>query len=252
VSSTQVAALVRVFDGAHTSTGERVYSPWAWDAGIGGKLGQGFNQGWRVWKIGGFAAPANSAINVTLGATALSTIFVTPPVAVPATGGRQVPFVLGFDIDSAPRLLSATTTTYRESSLQFMKADSSDLSAFKRRGGRLVVAHGVSDPVFSLLDTAEWWKSVDRAEGGRANQFVRFFPVPGMNHCGGGPSTDQFDAFGALERWVEQGSAPERIVATAREGTPWPGRTRPLCPFPLQARYTGSGSIEQAENFACR
>jgi len=136
--------------------------------------------------------------------------------------------------------------------LEFMKADSSDLSAFKRHGGRLVVAHGVSDPVFSVLDTVDWWSSVDRAEGGRAKEFARFFPVPGMNHCAGGPATDQFDAFGALVRWVEQGTAPDSIVATARDGTPWPGRTRPLCPYPLQARYSGTGSIEKAENFVCR
>jgi poly(3-hydroxybutyrate) depolymerase len=251
LSRAQVAALVRVFDGARTSTGERVYTPWAWDAGIGGKLGAAFNQGWRVWKMGAFNAPANSAINVTLGATALSTIFITPPVPV-QTGPAAVAFALGFDIDSAPRLLAATTSTYRESALEFMKADSSDLSAFKRHGGRLVVAHGVSDPVFSVLDTVDWWSSVDRAEGGRAKEFARFFPVPGMNHCAGGPATDQFDAFGALVRWVEQGTAPDSIVATARDGTPWPGRTRPLCPYPLQARYSGTGSIEKAENFVCR
>ena len=76
--------------------------------------------------------------------------------------------------------------------------------------------------------------------------------MPGMNHCFGGPSTDQFDAFAALVSWVENGSAPDRIVATARMTTPWPGRTRPLCPYPSQARYTGSGSVEDAANFVCR
>ena len=73
-----------------------------------------------------------------------------------------------------------------------------------------------------------------------------------MNHCAGGPSTDQFDAFGALVNWVEKDVAPDRIVATARMGTPWPGRTRPLCAYPQRAVYKGSGSIDEAASFACR
>ena len=133
-----------------------------------------------------------------------------------------------------------------------MRADSTDLTAFKARGGKLIIAHGVSDPVFSIIDTVDWWKDLDAVNGGRASEFVRLFAVPGMNHCAGGPSTDQFDAFGALVDWVEQGSAPDRIVATARVTTPWPGRTRPLCAYPRQARYTGSGSVEDAGNFVCR
>src|SRR5258708_37053146 len=136
-----------------------------------------------------------------------------------------------------------------------MKADSTDLSAFKARGGKLVIAHGVSDPVFSILDTIDWWNALNKANGGRAAEFARLFPVPGMNHCAGGPSTDRFDAFGALVNWVEKGVAPDRIAATARMGTPWPGRTRPLCAYPAQARYVparGTGSIEDADNFACQ
>jgi len=76
--------------------------------------------------------------------------------------------------------------------------------------------------------------------------------VPGMNHCAGGPATDRYDAFGALVSWVDGGSAPERIVAAAGPATPWPGRTRPLCAYPKQARYMGTGSIEDAANFSCQ
>jgi feruloyl esterase len=133
-----------------------------------------------------------------------------------------------------------------------MKADSTDLSKFRQRGSKLVIVHGVSDPVFSILDTVEWWNQVNASNGGRAAEFVRMFAVPGMNHCAGGPSTDQFDAFGALVNWVEKGVAPDRIVATARMSTPWPGRTRPLCPYPKVAHYKGAGSIEDAENFVCQ
>jgi hypothetical protein len=251
LSRAQVTALETVFDGARTSTSVAVYSGWAWDAGIGGKIGTIYNQGWRSWKLGAYGAPANSAINLTLGAGALSGIFATPPVPTPSTGGPAA-YALGIEIDGAFRALSTTSGAYRTASLDFMKADSTDLSVFRNRGGKLLIAHGVSDPIFSILDTINWWKDVDRVNGGRADRFVRLFAVPGMNHCAGGPSTDQFDAFGALVGWVEQGSAPDRIVATARSATPWPGRTRPLCAYPKQARYTGHGSIEDADSFACR
>src|SRR5207344_39991 len=100
---------------------------------------------------------------------------------------------------------------FNQSSLEFMKADSTDLSAFKGRAGKLVIAQGVSDPVFSILDTIAWWEALNKANGGAAGQFVRLFAVPGMNHCAGGPATDQFDAFGALVNWVEKGVAPDQI-----------------------------------------
>ncbi|HEX5430919.1 MAG TPA: tannase/feruloyl esterase family alpha/beta hydrolase, partial [Bryobacteraceae bacterium] len=64
--------------------------------------------------------------------------------------------------------------------------------------------------------------------------------------------TDRFDAFTALVNWVEKGEAPKQIEAAAGPASPWPGRTRPLCPYPQQARYSGSGSIEDAKNFSCR
>jgi len=252
LTTEQIAALRKVFGGARTSTGSPIYAPWAWDAGISSKVGAAYNQGWRSWKLGGYNEPGNTAINLTLGARALPHLFVTPPVPTPATGGAPAAYSLAFRMDDAPQALSNTTDTYQESSLEFMKADSTDLSAFKARGGKLVLVHGVSDPVFSILDTIAWWKDLDRINAGRASDVVRLFAVPGMNHCTGGPSTDQFDAFGALVNWVEKGTAPERIVAMARTPTPWPGRTRPLCAYPRQARYNGSGSIEDAANFTCQ
>src|SRR5690606_283341 len=111
--------------------------------------------------------------------------------------------------------------------------------------------HGVSDPVFSVNDTVAWYREVDRLNAGEAASFVRVFAVPGMAHCAGGPATDQFDAFEALVAWVEQGSPPDRILATAGPNTPWPGRSRPLCPYPQVARYTGEGSLEEAASFRC-
>jgi Tannase and feruloyl esterase len=73
-----------------------------------------------------------------------------------------------------------------------------------------------------------------------------------MGHCGGGPATDNFNAFAALQEWVERGHAPDLILASANPMSPWPHRTRPLCPYPSTARYRGNGDIESAENFVCR
>jgi hypothetical protein len=252
LSSAQVNALKKVFGGARTSKGEAVYAAWAWDAGVGGKTGAAYNMGWRIWKLGPYGAPANAAINLTLGASALPSIFVTPPVAVPMAGGGAAAYALAFDVNQYRAALDNRADEFNQSSLEFMKADSTDLSAFKGRGGKLVIAQGVSDPVFSILDTIAWWDALNNANGGRAGDFTRLFAVPGMNHCAGGPATDQFDAFGALVSWVERGVAPDEIIATAGAGTPWPGRTRPLCPYPAQARFKGIGNLETADSFVCQ
>jgi feruloyl esterase len=116
----------------------------------------------------------------------------------------------------------------------------------------LLVPQGVSDPVFSINDTLAWYRDLDRRTGGQADTFARVFPVPGMNHCGGGPATDHFDAFASLVGWVEHQQPPDRIIARAGTHTPWPDRERPLCPYPKVARYKGSGNIERADNFDCR
>lgn len=245
LTADQVSAFERAIGGAKNSKGESLYSDWAWDVGIG-------NPGWRIWKLGMFAAPVNNSINATLGAGALSAIFTTPPTPVASTGAAPMDYVMNFSFDTdAPRIF-AENGTFTKSAWDFMLASSTDLSAFHKHGGRLLITHGVSDPVFSVNDTISWLNEVDKKNKGKASEFVRFFAVPGMNHCGGGPSTDRYDAFGALVAWVENKTPPERIVATAGPMTPWPTRTRPLCRYPAWPHYKGSGSIEDAANFVCR
>jgi poly(3-hydroxybutyrate) depolymerase len=251
LSAAQVTALQKMFGPTKNSKGDLLYSDWPWDRGIGGKVAENFNQGWRVWKMGAYDSPANSAIIVGLGGGAVSAIFTTPPTPIASTGPGFVANILSIDFDRDAAKVNMRTSEYTQSALEFMKANSTDLSAFKNRAGKLIIVHGVSDPTFSINDTINWWTEVNRLNNSAADQFVRLFAVPGMNHCSGGPATDQFDAFTALVDWVEKGSAPDRIVATAGNATPWPGRTRPLCPFPTQSRYKGSGSIEEAGNFVC-
>ena len=160
--------------------------------------------------------------------------------------------LLAVNLDRDAAKLDAETPLYPVSVTSYFMANSTDLSRFKAHNGKLLIVHGVSDPIFSAKDTIRWYEKLNQVNQGNAAGFVRLFLVPGMNHCQGGPSTDQFDAFTALVNWTEKSQAPDRIIATAGAATPWPGRTRPLCTWPKQARYQGSGSIEDAANFTCQ
>ena len=252
LSADQVATLLRVFAGPRNARGEALYSDWAWDAGIGGRVGDRYHQGWRVWKIGGFPPSTVPALNVVLGGPSLSALFTTPPTPLRNDPRAMLGYLLGFDMDRDAPKIFARGGPFTESAWEEVGAKRTDLSAFRRRGGKLIVPHGMSDPVFSAHDTMRWWDEVNAASGGRAAAFVRVFPVPGMTHCGGGPATDQYDCLAAVVDWVERDTPPDRILARASAATPWAGRTRPLCPYPTVARYAGAGSVDSASSFVCR
>jgi hypothetical protein len=238
----QVAVLIKVFGGPKDSKGRSLYSGWAWDGGVAAP-------GWRFWTLGLSQAPM-PAFNVSLGMGSLAAVFTTPPRAL-NDDQAKMDFAMAFDFDRDAARIYQVHPPFERSSWEDVSARSVDLKAFRARGGRLIVPHGVSDPVFSINDTLAWYRAVDAASGGRATDFVRVFPVPGMNHCGGGPATDDFDAFSALVDWVEQGRAPDEIAAKAGRDTPWPDRTRPLCPYPAIAVYRGRGDSEDRRNFFC-
>jgi pimeloyl-ACP methyl ester carboxylesterase len=135
-----------------------------------------------------------------------------------------------------------------------MVGDSSawtNLSTFRGRGGRLIFAHGVSDPWFSARESVRYYEALgrDNAEA-PLRDWSRLFLVPGMGHCGGGSRTlDQFDLLTAVVDWVEAARAPDRVIAT---GKSVPGESRPLCPFPQYAHYDGSGDARDAAHYRCR
>ncbi|HEY1230804.1 MAG TPA: tannase/feruloyl esterase family alpha/beta hydrolase, partial [Ramlibacter sp.] len=150
-------------------------------------------------------------------------------------------------------------------SLSFMTPPNpTDLSRLKKRGAKAMVYHGTSDPIFSSDDTRRWYEELTAANGGDATNFARYYQVPGMNHCSGGPATDQFDMLTPLVAWVEKGQAPESVVASARGAgnaggvnadvpADWAAdRKRPLCAYPKVARYKGTGSLDAAESFSCQ
>lgn len=126
------------------------------------------------------------------------------------------------------------------------------LSSFAGRGAKHIFYHGVSDPWFSAMDTVEYYQNMAAANGGlqTVDKWSRVFLVPGMGHCQGGQQTlDSFDMLDPLVNWVENGVAPDEVVAS---GASMPGVSRPLCPYPQHAHYSGNGDINDAANFSCR
>ena len=143
-------------------------------------------------------------------------------------------------------------------------ATSPDLRAFRRRGSKLIMTQGWADPLNPPTYPIEYMARVTafleadsvrrHARPPATDSFFRLFMAPGMGHCGFGPGPNDFDAVAALDRWVVDHVAPERIVA-AKHKTDDPResvvRTRPLCPYPLVAHWRGTGSTDEAENFKC-
>jgi len=133
-----------------------------------------------------------------------------------------------------------------------MNATDPNMEPFFSHGGKLLLYHGWSDPLVPTLDMIQYYRNVVDATGGssKASDRVRLFLAPGMGHCGGGEGPNVFDKVGALEQWVEQRKAPDKIIASHVAGGKV-DRTRPLCPYPQIAKYKGTGSIDDAANFVC-
>ncbi len=138
-----------------------------------------------------------------------------------------------------------------------VSATSPDLSAFAAHGGKLILAHGWSDPALNPLATVRYYDSV-KARDASADRYVRLYLLPGVLHCAGGTGCDVVDWYTVISDWVERGVAPSRITASKlgqppSQGAPRPtARTRPLCPYPQHAAYTGNGSTDEEKNFVCR
>jgi hypothetical protein len=234
--------VANVWAGPKTSDGRPIYSTFPFDAGHGSSDAY-------FWE---YISP------LFFDSVSVGYVFQTPP-ADPLSFVPPM-FALMSNVEQLALATTASNATYTESSMSFMTPpDPSHLAALRQPGKRMIVYHGVSDPIFSSEDTVRWWKSLDQ----RSQRSVRLYLVPGMSHCGSGPSTDQFDLLTPLVRWVEQGEAPEHLVASARgpenaagpntdlPPTWSPSRTRPLCPYPQVAQYH-HGDIESAQSFRCK
>lgn len=253
LSADQIATMEKAFAGAVDSRGRQLYSDWPWDAGLTATAdGSTFSQNWRSWWLGSATSAANNAIKLNY-VSAIAVSYSSQP-QLPFTAADVLPFSRAYDFDRDPAKLYAATDRYPQSAATLYFTDATDLSAFAGRGGKLMVYHGAADSSVSVNDTLRWYEAMNRAMAGQARSFARLFVVPGMNHCSGGPATDKFDMLPQLVQWVEEGRAPASVIASATN----PGyfgaaaRTRPLCPWPQQARYTGSGDINEAASFTCR
>lgn len=237
----KVDAIRRIFEGAKNKDGELVYSSWPYDPGLNSPL-------WTMWKTGPSAAIPPQALNTTLVAGALSHLFIVPPSPTADLYG----FVLKADLDDLWLKANKATAPYLESGKRVIDADSPDIDAFTKRGGKIIFYHGMADGIFSPRDTVSYFEHLKQRYGKQAETFSRLYLIPGMGHCSGGPSTDQFDAVTELVNWVEKKQAPDVLIAKASGNSPWRDRARPLCPYPKQAIYSGKGNIEAAQSFECK
>lgn len=242
LTSPQVAALRNIYAGPHDSAGRLLFPGYV----PGGEEGAG---SWQLWVTGN--APGHSLIAF------FSMGFFTNMVYEKADWDYKT-----FDIDQSTRLADAKTA-------DALNSTNPDLTRFMKRGGKLILYHGWSDAAISPLNSIDYYQSVEAKMGqGNAHSFTRLYMAPGMQHCGGGPGPNVFGEFGgdpdndpehniyvALEKWVEGGAAPSKIIATkyVDDGNRGKGvkMTRPLCPYPQIAKYKGSGDPNDAANFVC-
>ncbi|MGZ5194802.1 MAG: tannase/feruloyl esterase family alpha/beta hydrolase, partial [Ramlibacter sp.] len=249
LSAAQKTALAAVIAGPKDRGGAPVYAGLPWDPGIAAS-------NWGEWKFINSIGPRDSI--------ALAFVFTTPPASpavVDGKGTSLVDYALGFSLDRDLPKIFVAAPPYTQSSWDFMTPPDPAMHGFVANGGKLIVLHGTADPVFSPLDSIAWFEEFRKANGAAADRHARLYLVPGMNHSRGGPATDQFDAVDAIVDWVEQGKAPEALIAHARgagSAVPNPevpatwsaSRSRPLCPYPQVARYR-AGDVESGASFAC-
>jgi len=241
LTEAQVAALKKIYAGPQNSKGEQLFPGYE----PGGETGLG---GWGAW-ITGFSAGKTAQLAFGNG------FFGDMIFQDAAWDYRKMNFDSDMKVadDKGARIFNATDP---------------NLKAFKDHGGKLLLYHGWSDAAIPPVNTIHYYESVLQKMGPNdAHEFVELFMVPGMQHCGGGPGPNDFGAksparadtdnsmIKSLEQWVEKGTMPAKIIATKykTDGNRASGvaRTRPLCPYPMVAKYSGSGSADDAANFSC-
>jgi feruloyl esterase len=213
LTAPQIAGLKKVYDGAkNPRTGEQIFP---------GEM-RGGEAGWGLW-IAGTQVPPTNAQHMIMYNGLANLVFNGPD-----WDWRT------FDFDKDVMLAD-----------QKVGGDinqiSPDLSRFKKHGGKLLQYHGWNDPAISPLNSINYSESVQK-EMGDTVRFYRLFMIPGMEHCMGGPGASEFDHMQVIVKWVEDGVAPDRIVASRS------GKTHPLCAYPKVAKYTGKGSLDDAAN----
>jgi hypothetical protein len=241
LTAPQAAALKKLYAGPHDPQGHEVFPGFL----PGAEDGQG---GWGLWITG--PAPNKSLITF-FGLGYFSSMVY----------GKS-------DWDYKTFTLEAGVKAAEEKTASALNATDPNLASFRSRGGKLILYHGWNDPAIPALNTVNYFQSLIGKMGqNNVDSFVRLYIAPGMQHCGDGPGPDSFgqvgdsgpvdpqhSAYASLQLWVEKGDAPGAIIATkyVRNGAEHRVEmTRPLCAYPLAAKYKGTGDSNDAANFVC-
>jgi len=218
-NETQLTALEKVYGGM-VSNGDVVYP--------GLPLGGEKNNGWLGMVSGEQRLPFAAAI------AASSMQYMVFEEDNPDYDWRS------FDFDTDMSLLDGLG--------ELLDTRDPDLSAFKDRGGKLIMHHGWADNLLVPGMSTEYFDSVIATHGDETDEFARLYMVPGMGHCRGGFGADRFDLLTPLINWVENGVAPGTLTADSANN---PDLSRLLCPYPQAARYSGQGDVGSADSYVC-
>ena len=227
LTARQVAAVKKLMASATDSKGEVVYAyPY-----IPGTETQW--EGWNYYGAARAGTPPRLA-NADLPGV-FERYFVDEKV-------RTIGDALRFDFDHEPVTFARSRRIY--------DALSVDLRGVKNRGGKILLWHGWADGAIMATSSIGYYEAVMHFMGDRkaTEDFFRLFLVPGVHHGGGGPGFTEFDSFTALENWVERGIAPDKLIAS-RMSAGAVERSRPVFPYPVQARYSGTGDPRKPESF---
>jgi feruloyl esterase len=226
-TAAQIGALEKIY-GPVLSEG-RIVAP-GWPVGVEA-TGPSGRSGWDQWIVRETPGPTISA-----GFAESFFKYLAFPAKDPAGDAAA------FDFDRDAKRLAWIHS--------ILDATDPDLSAFRSRRGKLIMSFGWADQALNPLEAVNYYETVQKTMGPGVPDFFRFFLVPGMFHCGGGPGCSTFDMLGPLVEWVEHAKAPDRVLSSKIEGGKTV-RTRPLCPYPQAAKYKGTGSTDDAANFVC-
>jgi feruloyl esterase len=228
VTTAQVAALRKIY-GPTQANGETIFSGQPFG-------GEGDGAGWQTWIAG------------------------TNPQFITAQRAPNLRYAFGTEMfkyfiygDPAWDYSRYDLSRWKQDAARastYLNATDPNLDAFKSRGGKLIIWHGWADAGLSALATVKYYEQV-QARDPAAKDYARLFLLPGVLHCIGGPGPDTVDWTAAISEWVENGKVPDRLIASKLTGGTVT-RTRPLCPYPQRAVYSGKGSTDEAAKFACR
>lgn len=190
---------------------------------------------WPVWVTGDYrASPPQPPLQLLFEESALRFLITGDPLLNTSD----------FDANDHAEELAASSA--------LLDAASADLDAFRARGGKLVLWHGLSDPAISPNGTIDYYgRLASRYGQADADRFVRLYLAPGVSHCVGGRGADTADLVSAVDDWVSNGRAPDTLLAQRRDEAGDAVLARPLCAYPRYPRYGGSGDTAAAASFSC-